>query len=159
MRRCPKLACVSISQDPRRWVEEALERLADAGYRRGGARRELLVTLAAQPCALSIAEIEAALAGGERAVSRASVYRILEEFEEIAVVQRLEIDGVTRFEPVGPGRGHHHHLLCDGCGRLEPFSDEGLERAIRRLSGRVPLEVTEHEVVLRGACTSCAADG
>lgn len=139
------------------WTERALDRLADAGYRRGGARRELLELLGAQHCALSAIEIVDALAVGSRRVSRASVYRILEELEEIGVVQRVEVGaGVTRFEPLHHGRGHHHHLVCDQCGRLEPFTDEGLERAIKRLTDRVPLEVSEHEVVLHGACADCA---
>ena len=144
--------------DAQRWIERTLDTLADAGYRRGGARRELLGLMSGQRCALSALEIEQALAGGTRRVSRASIYRILEELEEIGVVQRVGIgSGMSRFEPVRHGRGHHHHLVCDRCGRLEPFSDEGLERAIKRLSDRVPLEVSEHEVVLHGACAACAA--
>jgi Fur family ferric uptake transcriptional regulator len=144
--------------DAQRWTERALDRLADAGYRRGGARRELLALMSNQRCALSAFEIEDALAAGKRRVSRASVYRVLEEFEAIGLVQRVDVgDGISRFEPVRHGRGHHHHLVCDRCGRLEPFSDEGLERAITRLADRVPLEVSEHEVVLHGACATCAA--
>ena len=38
---------------------------------------------------------------------------------------------------------------------VTPFTDEGLETAIRKLSGRVPMRVAEHEIVLRGACPSC----
>jgi Fur family ferric uptake transcriptional regulator len=140
------------------WVEEALERLADAGYRRGGARREVLGLMSEQACALSALEIEDALAHRRRRVSRASIYRVLEELEQIGMVQRLEIGrGMMRYEPVRHGHEHHHHhLVCDRCGRLQPFSDEGLERAIEHLSDRVPLAVSEHEVVLRGACDSCA---
>ena len=144
--------------DAQRWTEHALTGLADAGYRRGGARQELVTLMGEQACALSALEIEEALAQGERRVSRASIYRILEELEEINVVQRVDIGaGITRYEPMRHGRGHHHHLVCEHCGRLEPFADEGLERAIKRLSERVPLEVSEHEVLLRGACTSCAS--
>ena len=144
--------------DAQEWTEVALDRLADAGYRRGGARAEVLGLLSRQRCALSALEIEQELAGGSRRVSRASIYRILEELEDIGVIQRVEIGaGISRFEPLRHGRGHHHHLVCDRCGRLEPFSDEGLERAIRRLSDRVPLEVSEHEVVLHGACAACTA--
>jgi Fur family ferric uptake transcriptional regulator len=145
------------STDAQRWSEQALTRLADAGYRRGGARREVVTLMGEQRCALSALEIEQALAVGERSVSRASIYRILEELEEIHVIQRVDIGaGLTRYEPLRHGRGHHHHLVCEQCGRLEPFSDEGLERAIRRLSERVPLTVSEHEVVLRGACSTCS---
>lgn len=140
-----------------KWAEHTLARLADAGYRRGGARRELINLMANQRCALSAIELEQALGDGGRRISRASVYRILEELEAINVVQRVDLGaGITRYEPVRRGRGHHHHLVCEHCGRLEPFSDEGLERAIQRLSERVPLEVSEHEVLLRGACQACA---
>jgi Fur family ferric uptake transcriptional regulator len=148
---------MEASDDAERWIEAALTRLLDAGYRRGGARRELLTLIAAQRCALSALEIEQAIANGERRVSRASVYRILEELEAIGVVQRVEIGaGITRFEAVRHGHGHHHHLVCDRCGRLEPFTDEGIERAIARASDRVPMQVSEHEVVLHGACAACA---
>jgi Fur family transcriptional regulator, ferric uptake regulator len=72
-------------------------------------------------------------------------------------VQRVEIgQGIVRYEPVRHGHGHHHHLVCDRCGRLEPFTDDGLERAIRRLSERLPAQVSEHEIVLHGACEDCA---
>ena len=146
-----------MAADPQRWTKHALASLADAGYRSGGARREVITLMGEQTCALSALEIEQALATGERRVSRASIYRILEELEEIHVIQRVDIGaGIARYEPLRHGRGHHHHLVCEQCGRLEPFFDEGLERAIKRLSERVPLDVSEHEVVLRGACSACA---
>lgn len=146
---------MSDRQQP--WFENALDRLAKAGYRSGGARRELLALMAEQSCALSAIEIERALAAGPRRVSRASVYRILEQLEQIGLVQRVEVgSGTTRFEPTSTGSGHHHHLVCDRCGSLEPFTDEALERAIRAASERVSLEVAEHEVVLHGTCRTCS---
>jgi Fur family ferric uptake transcriptional regulator len=139
------------------WSERANQALAGAGYRRGGARHAIVELLGRQPCALSAAEIEEALGGGSRAVSRASVYRVIEELEQIGLLQRVEVgQGSVRFEPVRDGPGHHHHLVCERCGRLEPFSDPGLERAIRRASDRLPLRVSEHEIVLRGSCEACA---
>lgn len=138
------------------WAEHATTRLADAGYRRGGARRAILGLLDEQPCALSAIEIQGELRRREREVSRASVYRIVEELEEMGLVQRVEVSrGLVRFEPIRHGPGHHHHLVCNFCGRLEPFTDEGLERAIRRASARLPLRVSEHEIVIRGACSAC----
>ncbi|HEV7585867.1 MAG TPA: Fur family transcriptional regulator [Solirubrobacteraceae bacterium] len=140
------------------WAERASRALADAGYRRGGARRAILELLDEQSCALSAIEIQEALALRNRDVSRSSVYRIMEELEEIGLLQRVEIgQGMVRYEPVRAGPGHHHHLVCDHCGRLEPFTDDALERAIRRLSSRVPLRVSEHEIVIHGACETCAS--
>lgn len=139
------------------WAEQAAQALSGAGYRRGGARRAILELLDEQPCALSAEEIQGALRGRRRAASRASVYRVMEELEAIGMVQRLELgQGMVRYEAVRQGEGHHHHLVCDRCGRLEPFTDAGLERAISRLSDRVPLTVSVHEIVLHGACRLCA---
>jgi len=148
---------VTLNEQPPIWAERAAQALADAGYRRGGARRAILELLDEQPCALSAVEIQDALSRRDRDVSRSSVYRVMEELEEIGLLQRVEIgQGMVRYEPVRSGPGHHHHLVCDRCGRLQPFTDDGLERAIRRLSERVPLRVSEHEIVIRGACETCA---
>jgi Fur family transcriptional regulator, ferric uptake regulator len=113
--------------------------------------------MAGQRCALSAFEIEAQLATGPRRVSRASIYRILEQLEEVGAVQRVDVGGgITRYEPLGRDHHHHHHLVCDRCGSLEPFTDEALERAVARVAERVPLEVSEHEIVLHGTCAECS---
>jgi Fur family ferric uptake transcriptional regulator len=148
----------TVSAEGSSWGEHAADALSAAGYRRGGARRAILELLDDQSCALSAIEIEDALLARKREVSRASVYRVMDELEEIGLVQRVEIgQGMVRYEPVREGPGHHHHLVCDHCGRLQPFTDDGLERAIRRLSDRLPLRVSEHEIVIHGACETCAA--
>jgi Fur family ferric uptake transcriptional regulator len=141
------------------WVQQAELALATAGRKRGGARRALLELLAGQECALTALEIEDALrARSARPVSRASVYRILDELEALALVQRVETgQAMVRYERVCEHEQHHHHLVCDQCGLVMPFSDAGLERAIDSLSERVPLAVSEHEIVLHGACRDCAA--
>ena len=138
------------------WVSRAEQALADAGYRRGGARRAVLDLLDEQTCALSALEIEDILRHGKRRVSRASIYRILEELDRLGAVQRVDIgQGLVRYEPARGDKDHHHHLVCDRCGTLQPFSDAELERTIKRLSQRVPLAVSDHEVVLHGACADC----
>jgi Fur family transcriptional regulator, ferric uptake regulator len=149
----------SVPSTPQRspWAEQAARALTAAGYRRGGARRAILELLDEQSCALSAIEIQDALTGRNREVSRASIYRVMEELEEIGLVQRVEVGrGVVRYEPARSGPGHHHHLVCDHCGRISPFTDAGLERAIRRVSDSLPLRVSEHEVVIHGACETCA---
>ena len=142
------------------WIARAQAKLAAAGHRRGGARTALLELLNDQACALSAQEIEDALRAkrGARRVSRASVYRILDELEQLRLVQRVEIgQTMVRYERVPERAEHHHHLVCDECGVVIPFSDPGLERAIQTLSKRVPLAVSEHDIVLHGACRDCAA--
>jgi Fur family ferric uptake transcriptional regulator len=143
------------------WIERAETTLADAGRKRGGARRAVLELLAGQSCALTATEIEDALrADPQRRVSRASVYRIVDELEELGLVQRVETgQAMVRYERVCEQDEHHHHLVCDDCGVVMPFSDRALEQAISSLSRRVPLTVSEHEIVLHGSCRDCSAGG
>ncbi len=142
------------------WMQRAEATLAAAGHKRGGARRAVVELLDSQRCALTAVEIEDALRGGEarRRVSRASVYRILEELERLRLVQRVETgQSMVRYERVCEHEEHHHHLVCDECGVVMPFSDKAIESAIETLSERVPLNVSEHEIVLHGSCQDCAA--
>lgn len=141
------------------WEERAAERLAQAGYRRGGARRAVIGLLAAQPCALSALEIEEALGRTERQVARASVYRVLDELEQLKLVSRIELgQGISRYEALHPhGAHHHHHLVCDDCGTVIPFEDAELERTIARVARRVAFDVAEHDIILHGSCGDCDA--
>ena len=97
--------------------------LSAAGYRRGGARQVVIELLDEQACALSALDIEDALRAREgRQVGRASIYRALDELVTLDLLSRVEIgDGVARYEPQRPhDDAHHHHLVCDGCGKLDP---------------------------------------
>jgi Fur family transcriptional regulator, ferric uptake regulator len=139
------------------WVEHALTALGDAGYQKGGARLAVIELLARQDCAVTAIEIDDRLRATGRAIGRASVYRTLEQLEELKLVHRLDMGrAMASYERVPPSGEHHHHVVCEECGRVEPFEDRGLERAIDRLEGRVGFAVSEHEVVLRGRCPRCA---
>jgi Fur family ferric uptake transcriptional regulator len=138
------------------WVEHALAALGDAGYHRGGARLAVIELLARQDCAMTAIQIDDRLRATRQPIGRASVYRTLEQLEELKLVQRLEMGrGMASYERIEPGGEHHHHVVCERCGRVEQFEDPGLERAIGRLEDRVGFEVSEHEVVLRGRCPRC----
>jgi Fur family ferric uptake transcriptional regulator len=138
------------------WAPHALARLETAGFRRGGARRAVIEVLAAEPCAISAIEIEGRLRRRRRRVGRASVYRVLEELTELDLVHKLDLGSETaRYERVDPGGAHHHHMVCDECGRVLPFSDAALERAVTKLTGDAAFEVRDHEIVLHGSCGRC----
>ena len=136
------------------WAEYALERLTDAGYRRGGARTAVVEALAGHDCAVTALDLEDEMRRGKPAVGRASVYRALEQLEQLGLVQRIEVcRGTAGYERVDPTGHHHHHAICRDCGRMVPFEDPRLERALEHVAGEMPgFAVAEHDVVLRGVC-------
>jgi len=138
------------------WTEHADRRLADAGFRRGGARTAIIELLDREACALNAYDIEDALREGGRTVARASVYRVLDELVGLGLVSRVEVgQGSTRYEAARPDGHHHHHMVCDRCGEVQPFADEALERAVNGIAARVAFDVAEHEIVLHGECADC----
>ena len=138
------------------WARHALAGLEAAGFRRGGARRAVIDVLAAEPCAVGALEIEERLRAGERRVARASVYRALEQLAELGLVHKLDLGAeAAQYERADPGGDHHHHMVCDDCGKVLPFSDQGLELAVSQIRDPQGFAVREHEVVLHGACDDC----
>lgn len=139
------------------WAEHARRVLAQSRHHSGAARHAVLELLGSQSCALSAPEIMQALGAVGRPVGRASIYRILDELERLHLIQKLQVgQSMARYEPRRGGAGHHHHLVCDSCGTVTPFTDPELESAITKLSRRVPMRVEEHEIVLHGACQNCS---
>jgi Fur family ferric uptake transcriptional regulator len=140
-----------------RWAQHALETLDDAGHRRGGARTAVVEALARHDCAVTALDLDDELRRRQPPVGRASVYRALEQLEQLGLVRRLEVSrGTAGYERIEPDGHHHHHAICRTCGRMVPFEDSKLEQAIGRLCEAMDFEVTEHDVVLRGTCQSCS---
>jgi Fur family ferric uptake transcriptional regulator len=139
------------------WAEHALGVLHGAGHRRGGARTAVVEALAGHDCAVTAIELDDELRRRKPAVARASVYRALEQLEELGLVRRIEVSrGTAGYERVDPAGHHHHHAICRDCGRMVPFEDRSLERAIGKLSEELDFDVAEHDVVLRGRCERCS---
>jgi Fur family ferric uptake transcriptional regulator len=138
------------------WVQHVYGQLAVVGLKRGGARDRIIDVLADQACALSVMELEDAVRASGTPIARASIYRVLDLLVEHGLVERVVVgEGQARFEPINPSGQHHHHLVCDQCGRLVAFDDPGLERAITKLSDRLGVRVQSHDVLLRGDCGRC----
>jgi len=134
------------------WAERAKSRLNEAGFRTGAARQQVIELLGDESCAVTALEIDRRLPS----VGRASVYRTLEQLAQLELVHRVDVGGeVVAFERNDPG-GHHHHMVCVRCGRLVPFSDPDLERAIEAIGRRAEFEIVAHDVLLRGVCPRCS---
>ena len=118
----------------------------------------MVEALAGHDCAVTALDLDDELRRREPPVGRASVYRALEQLEQLGLVQRIEVcRGTAGFERVEPGGEHHHHAICQDCGRMIPFEDAALERDIERVAARLGFDAADHEVVIRGSCGRCAS--
>ena len=139
------------------WAEQTLAALEGKGRRSGGARRAVVELLGRQDCCLTAQQIFDKLRAEGRRVGIASVYRVLEQLSEQGLVQRIDLGaGIARYEPALASGEHHHHLVCDDCGKVEAFADPELEAVIHKVERKTGYSVAAHDVVLRGACRDCA---
>ena len=139
------------------WTEHAHRELTRAGHRAGGAREEVLGLLARQDCCLSAQDIHDRLRDESgKGVGLASVYRALDVLAQLKLVHRIDVDGVACYEPADPSGEHHHHAICDHCGKMDAFEDAELERLIDDVGERLGYAVGGHDIVLRGACPDCS---
>jgi Fur family transcriptional regulator, ferric uptake regulator len=142
------------------WTQHAQRELEREGYRMSGPRSAVVETLDDLGCSVTAKEIADRLHDRGRDIGVASIYRTLELLDRLKLVQRCGVGEATaRYEPAHPTGEHHHHLVCDVCGNVTAFEDDGLERAIRRLAGRVEFEIDTHDVTLRGECPACLSAG
>jgi Fur family transcriptional regulator, ferric uptake regulator len=137
------------------WALGASAVFRRGGHRGGRARRAVIDFLARQECCSSATEIFDGLRAEGSGVGLASVYRALDQLSKLRLVQRLDFGDAARYEPMLPSGDHHHHVICDDCGKVEPFSDSPLELALGRLGGQLGYELEGHDVVLRGSCADC----
>lgn len=87
-------------------------------------------------------------------VGLATVYRVLTQFEEAGLVNRLNFEsGQSVFElNQGP---HHDHLLCVQCNAVEEFMDEVIEARQKAIAEKFGFEMTDHALNIYGLCGNC----
>ena len=90
-------------------------------------------------------------------IGLATVYRVLTQFEAAGLVERHHFEsGQAVFEL--SEKGHHDHIVCVSCGKVEEFYDEMIENRQREVALAKGYEVTDHSLTLYGKCPDCQSD-
>jgi Fur family ferric uptake transcriptional regulator len=85
-------------------------------------------------------------------VGLATVYRVLTQFEQAGLLVRHHFEtGKAVFE-LNQG-GHHDHLVCLQCGRVEEFFDAEIEKRQTKIARERGFEISEHALYLYAECT------
>jgi Fur family ferric uptake transcriptional regulator len=87
-------------------------------------------------------------------ISLSTVYRSLQLFKDLGLVEEHQLDGMRRYYESMP-RSRHHHLVCLGCGQVFEFYCPSTERIKSRLSREEGFKVTGVDVRLVGYCPKC----
>ena len=134
---------------------ERLLRSIDQRYSDG--RRRLVEILAASPHPLIATDI------AEADLPQSSVYRNLTVLEQAGVVSKVLTNGErAAFELAERLKGHHHHLVCLGCGQVVDIDlpadiERRLTDDMASTARRAGFVLEGHRLDLIGRCTACAS--
>jgi Fe2+ or Zn2+ uptake regulation protein len=151
MRRAPNELRESVR-------DTVVRRLGEHQQRMTAVRGQLVGILAAADRPLTIPEILDAGQG----LAQSSVYRNLVVLEQVGVVHRVVThDEFARYELAEDLTGHHHHLVCSNCGRVEDLpASESIERsveaAVLQAARKVGVQTRQHRLDLVGTCADCS---
>ena len=131
-------------------VDLIVQRLELRGHRVTGSRRSVLEALASTAAHFTVDDV-LHLAPG---VGRATVFRTMKLLQDLNVVCRVLMeDGSLHYRL--SMRGHHHHLVCRSCGRVEDFSNCDVSSLVDQLRQVTEYEIEGHWLEVYGKCASC----
>jgi Fur family ferric uptake transcriptional regulator len=89
-------------------------------------------------------------------IGRATVFRTLEALVAAGVARRLERDGHV-YAYVACRPGHHHHLACSRCGRVEEIGEAYIRPVAERVAAERGFRIDDARLDFYGICARCTA--
>jgi Fur family ferric uptake transcriptional regulator len=85
-------------------------------------------------------------------IGLATVYRVLTQFEQAGLLIRHHFESGKAVFELNQG-GHHDHLVCLQCGRVEEFVDAEIERRQTKIAKERGFTIHEHSLHIYADCT------
>ena len=84
-------------------------------------------------------------------IGLATVYRVLTQFEQAGLLMRHHFESGKAVYELKEG-GHHDHLVCLQCGRVEEFYDAEIEKRQARVAKERGFAIHDHSLYLYADC-------
>ena len=85
-------------------------------------------------------------------IGLATVYRVLTQFEQAGLLERHYFESGKAVFELNEG-GHHDHLVCMQCGKVEEFFDAEIEKRQNAIAEERGFKLREHALYLYADCT------
>jgi Fur family ferric uptake transcriptional regulator len=84
-------------------------------------------------------------------VGLATVYRVLMQFEQAGLLIRHHFESGKAVFELDNG-GHHDHIVCVKCGRVEEFYDAEIEKRQQEAAESLGFEIQDHSLTIYVVC-------
>ncbi|MBK8575976.1 MAG: transcriptional repressor [Elusimicrobia bacterium] len=96
---------------------------------------------------------------GRGSCDLATVHRTLTHFEKAGIVRVIALDGRSRWFELKDHSGHHHHVFCTSCERIEDVPMCRIAAFTRYASEKLKFRIHSHSLELFGFCPKCQKAG
>lgn len=135
-----------------------VQHLETSGLRKTPGRLAVLAILESTHDVISIQDIYDALKKkmkGKRP-DWATIFRTVTHFEDAGIIDSCELgDGVKRYELKHDEHGHHHHIICTECGRVDHL-DLCTQDVLHAIAADSGFSDIHHKLEFQGKCPRCA---
>ena len=87
-------------------------------------------------------------------VGVATIYRVLTQFEESGIVNKLNFENNQAVYELSNVE-HHDHLVCVKCSTIIEFQDDVIEQHQLQIANKYDFQLTDHSLYLYGLCKNC----
>ena len=101
---------------------------------------------------LTAEDVYRALMNDGMDIGLATVYRVLTQFEQAGLLERHYFESGKAVFELNEG-GHHDHLVCMQCGKVEEFFDAEIEKRQNAIAEERGFKLREHALYLYADCT------
>lgn len=84
-------------------------------------------------------------------IGLATVYRVLNQFDEVDILVRHNFEGNKSVFEINP-KEHHDHIICLDCGQVVEFNDDIIEQRQNQICREHGMELANHNLYLYGRC-------
>jgi Fur family ferric uptake transcriptional regulator len=139
--------------DKRPAVRQLIDFLHVEGMNVTRERLDILDEVLRQKTHFSIEDIIRKKSEGKQPVSRATIYRTMNTFEQAGLIKSIRtIRDEKIYEVV---KEHHDHMICESCGKIIEFHDPELEALQDHICLTHQFTPTQHTMKIFGVCADC----
>ena len=127
------------------------------GLRATPIRKAILERLARSEQPLSIEDLFYLMSrsGRKQGLDLATLYRNVKSFEEAGLITAIDLGiGRSFYEFKGNHTNHHHHVICNGCQKIEHLEVCGIEPHLKMLE-KMGYKHLSHKLEFSGLCKAC----
>ncbi len=135
-------------------ISEITRKLSERGYRLTPQRLMVLTAIESSDHHISAEEIYAQVVTKYPHINISTVYRTLELLNRLGLVTETDLGGGrVRYHPAD--KGHHHHLVCQSCGRIIDLDESLLSSLKDVLYREYRFSADLRHLAIFGRCEDC----